>query len=237
MKRIGINQPGKIGDIIITLPIAQYFIDKGYEVVWPVLDCIYSHFKYFDDIKFIPVKCPHVNYTHMWYSITTAELQKHKCDKIFELSLRIPGYDKSTHKWNETDLTFDEWRYVECEVPFDQKWKLKVPRQDSREQELHFKIVDNDRFIVVHTDGSDCSKPIEFDLPSDVQRVNIKPYTDCIFDWLSIIENAEKIVMLDSCYFNLIEQLNIKGDKYFIPRSDWAATPIMRNDWKVICSG
>ena len=55
-KTIGIIQPGKLGDLIICLPIAKYYHDQGYEVHWPV----FSNFapmmtEVVDYVKYIPV--------------------------------------------------------------------------------------------------------------------------------------------------------------------------------------
>jgi hypothetical protein len=47
-KRCAIIQPGKLGDIIICAPIAQYYADKGYEVYWPVFNEFYNTVKRFD---------------------------------------------------------------------------------------------------------------------------------------------------------------------------------------------
>src|SRR5258705_13329459 len=45
-KKIGLIQTRGIGDIIIALPIADHFIDQGYEIVWPI------------DQRFIPIFQP-----------------------------------------------------------------------------------------------------------------------------------------------------------------------------------
>ena len=36
MKTLLIIQPGKLGDIIICLPIAKFYYNKGYKVIWPI---------------------------------------------------------------------------------------------------------------------------------------------------------------------------------------------------------
>lgn len=54
-KKCVIIQPGKLGDIIICAPIAQYYADKGYEVYWPVFDNFYEvvkRFEYVNPVKF-----------------------------------------------------------------------------------------------------------------------------------------------------------------------------------------
>jgi len=52
-----------------------------------------------------------------------------------------------------------------------------------------------------------------------------------IFDWLKIIEGAESIIMTDSCMANLVDQLNIGDDRYFIPIHHIGLTPVHGNHW------
>lgn len=51
MKKALFLQPGKLGDIIITAPIAKYFFEKGYEIKWPVFENFYSTIERFDYVK------------------------------------------------------------------------------------------------------------------------------------------------------------------------------------------
>ena len=45
-----ILQPGKMGDLVITTPIAQFYARQGYEVYWPVFDNYKHYFDAFPDI-------------------------------------------------------------------------------------------------------------------------------------------------------------------------------------------
>lgn len=57
MKKLGIIQPGRIGDIVICLPIAKWYHDRGYEVLWPVKKDMIKHFEnYVDYVKFVPIE-------------------------------------------------------------------------------------------------------------------------------------------------------------------------------------
>lgn len=46
-KKLTIILSGKIGDIIICLPIAKYYYDKGYTIYWPIYDFLISNFNQF----------------------------------------------------------------------------------------------------------------------------------------------------------------------------------------------
>ena len=53
---IAIIQPGKIGDIIICLPIAHYYQRRKQEVLWPMHKSLVPMFEAaVDYVKFIPV--------------------------------------------------------------------------------------------------------------------------------------------------------------------------------------
>jgi len=43
-----IIQPGKMGDLVITTPIAKYYSELGYDIVWPVFDNYRNYFDAFD---------------------------------------------------------------------------------------------------------------------------------------------------------------------------------------------
>ena len=56
MNKIGIVQPGKLGDLIILLPAAKYLHDKGNKVYWPIYSQYVKMFEeVVDYVNFIPV--------------------------------------------------------------------------------------------------------------------------------------------------------------------------------------
>jgi hypothetical protein len=131
-------------------------------------------------------------------------------------------------------LKFDEYKYAISGVPFCEKWNLSLQRNPEREDALFNKIIKNKKYVVEHLTGSNCkiNNPIKFD-PS-VQIVKITPETDNIFDWIKILENAESLVMVDSCFSNLVEQLGITKQKVFILRSDVRFTPVLLSNWNIM---
>ncbi len=50
-KKAVILQPGKLGDLIITIPIAKHYSSLGYEIYWPVFDNFISFLSRFEFIK------------------------------------------------------------------------------------------------------------------------------------------------------------------------------------------
>ena len=123
MKRIGIIQPGKIGDIIILLPVAKHYNDMGFEVLWPIDKNIINNFiGYVDYVTFIPCEfdCEQARQI----------CKEHECEEIVDVSFYIPGATTQNEEafCYQNVLTFDQMKYKLANVPFEKKWNLKINR-------------------------------------------------------------------------------------------------------------
>ena len=82
----------------------------------------------------------------------------------------------------------------------------------------------------------DQASAAEVHLPAEwrdrYQIVEVREITDSPFDWIGTFERAAKLVFIDSCFSNLVEQLNIPVEKYLILRSPIEYTPVLKNGWK-----
>lgn len=229
--KLGIIQSRGLGDIVIALPIARHYHDLGWDILWPICSEFIPNFQHTAPwVKWIPVQTDPGSF---FYDQPIAALKNFKCDEIIPLYQALTG-----HKFHEElyfqQTKFDQYKYIRAGVPFIKKWSLKdcITRDPQREQELYDKIITNEKYAVVHLEGSDHTA--NFDpsiIPNDWQTVYITQETDSIFDWLKIIEGAESLVMVDSVYSNLVDQLQITTDKYFIPRSHVGLTPVHGMDW------
>jgi hypothetical protein len=88
----------------------------------------------------------------------------------------------------------------------------------------------------VHTQGSDFKSNLRPD-PRMVERyqvIQIEEITDNPFDWIHTLEGAKKLILLDSFFSNLVEQLNLRNEKYLILRNPSAFTPVMKNGWNFL---
>lgn len=234
--KIGLIQTRGIGDVVIAAPIAQYFIDRGHEVLWPV-DSRFEPFlaTAFPEIRFLRVDPAETGlasfdyfFQRPWNLLTEAG-----CQSIYSLYSALSGVPINNPKL-AASLKFDEYKYAACGVPFGQKWKLRVQRDAAREQALFEKLGISGPYVVVHEQGSDFR--INIELPADVvaghQVVKITDITDNPFDWIGIIEKAEMFVCVDSMFANLAEQLNLCKRKFLFLRSDVKFTPVFINDWQ-----
>jgi hypothetical protein len=128
-------------------------------------------------------------------------------------------------------------------VPFRNKWRLAdcITRNTEREQQLLAAVRQqlpdgrpDEPYCLVHLDGSD--HRADFDqsiIPEGMPVVELTAATDSIWDWLSVIESAHAVILVDSVYSNIVEQMSLLDDdsRYFIPRSHIGLTPVQINHW------
>ena len=234
--KIGLIQTRGIGDIIIAAPIAQYFIHQGHDVFWPVDNRFYPSVQAaFPEVHFIGIHREVLGGETFayFYSQPLAELNRIGCDSVYclysylsDLSVVDPKLSKS--------LKFDEYKYAIAGVPFDQKWKLKIFRNPSKEQQLIQQLNIRGNFVLIHEQGSNYKLDIQLpeDMIRDYQVIKMTEISESPFDWIGVIEKASVFVCVDSCFANLVEQLNLCERKFLFLRSDIRATPVFKNNWQ-----
>lgn len=232
MPRLGIIQSRGLGDIVIALPIAHYYHIQGYEIHWPICQ------------EFLPHVVQHVPWVH-WHTVQTDPgsffydqpiriLEQQNCDEILPLYQALTG-----HKFHEElyfqQTKFDQYKYIKAQVPFLNKWKLSecIARDYNKEQELYTSLNISKPYAAIHLEGSDHLAKFDYStIPDDWQTITItSDKTTSIFNWLTVLERADSIVCVDSCVANLVDQMNMPNDKYFIPRSHIGLTPVQGQDW------
>lgn len=231
-KKLGILQSRGMGDIVISLPIAKHYYDAGWDILWPICEEFVSHFK--DTvpwIKWIPIKTDHGPF---FYDVPMERLKNFGVDETLCLYQALTGHQEfSQVPWFQY-VKFDQYKYAQAGVPFVNKWQLAecITRNPQREQALYDKLITNPKYCVMHLEGSDCRANFDTGtIPAEWDQITITPQTDCLFDWLLILERAETIVCVDSVYANLVDQLGIGTDRYFIPRSNVLLTPVLGQSW------
>lgn len=231
-KRIGLIQTRGIGDIIIALPIADFFIRQGYDVFWPIDEQIVPAFQQVKpEVNFIAVIKGAGDLLEKPLNI----LQQHDCERVIILYSYLKHaevYDKSLLR----SLKFDEYKYAISGVPFSNKWNLILHRDHERELALYNKLGITKPYICVHLKGTEFKANITLTQSwiNNFQIIEVDKITDNPFDWLYTFENAAKLVFIDSCFSNLVEQLNLTNEKYLILRSVCSLTPVMKNGWRYL---
>lgn len=261
--KMGFIQSRGVGDIIIAMPILKWYYKRGHEVHLvcdqQYVESLSYAFPYatfhgiHDDEKNLVgnISNPY------WYETPKQILEDQGCETIIsfpyeevkyasampaELQHRIQGqFESRAVASNITHhLNFDQFKYTIADVPFDEKWKLDLRRNLSREYDLFNQVVKNPAcYMVCHTNVNNGNVNIKIDdytyfkqlYGENLQIIQVEKLTDNIFDWLTVFEQATCIVAVDSSYVNLVDQLGFKTDKYFIQRSDLTFTPVLREKW------
>jgi len=231
-KRLGIIQSRGLGDIIIALPIAGHYHDQGWEVIWPVLDSFIPTLENnVPWVKWVPVSYDKPG--RYFYDVPAERLKNFKCDEILPLYQHLTGHDFAKEKYFQY-TKFDQYKYIRAGIPFLKKWDLAryITRDTVREQALYHQLVKNPQYVVVHRKGSDFEAEVDLSIvPPEWQIIEITEQTGCIFDWLTILEKAQSLILVDSVFANLVDQLGIGEDLYFIQRSHIGLTPVQGQDW------
>ena len=231
-KKLGIIQSRGLGDIVIAIPIAGHFRDRGWEIYWPVLEqFIPSVQTAFPWVKWISV--PYDPPGRYFFDVPVERLKNFKVDEILPLYQHLTNQPFCNEKYFQY-TKFDQYKYIRAGVPFLNKWELAqyLTRDLAREKALYDRVVTNENYVVVHRKGSDFEAKVDLSIvPEDWQVVEITEQTDCVFDWLTVLERAQSLILVDSVFSNLVDQLNIGDDRYFIQRSHIGLTPVQGQHW------
>jgi len=240
MARVGIIQTGGIGDIVIALPIAAWFADRGDTVFWPIDDRWLTFFAAAAPYAtFLPVPSG-MNRSPTdpkAYPVTlpAAALQANNVDRSCMLYSAMRDVRIENEKYSQ-HLKFDEYKYAVSGVPFDEKWNLRIDRDLHREETFFRSLGIKRQFICMHRKSFnfklDIDPPPEWTKNYDI--VDIDERTASPFDWLLTIERASKLVCIDSCFANLVEQLNLRTEKFLALRTPHLNTPVFKNGWTFV---
>lgn len=240
-KKLGIVQSRGLGDIIIALPIACWYKEDGWDIVWPIMEVWAPQMEQAVPwVKWVPI--PPDTRGSFFYDEPMKRLQNLGVDETICLYQALTGHPEFAARPEFQITGFDQYKYHVADVPFIQKWTLKdcIQRNPEREAVLKQQVIkDPDKpYAVTHLEGSDytCHLNVQDWIPEDWNHVQITEKTDSVFDWLGVIEGADAGVFVDSVFSNLVDQLQLTDtvECYFIPRSHIQLTPVLGGLWHVL---
>jgi len=231
MKEIGLIQPGRLGDILICAPIAKYYRDQGYRVVWPVFENYYEMVKAaIDYVDFYPVSKDVYRSVPEAYAL----LADMGVVETLDIAATFPG-SVCTEEYVECgdgmgEETFDMFKYRKANVPFEEKWNFVYKRDLEAEEEVYNAIVTQTPYDIVGTKFSGGDANLKFETKNHLVR-----FTDdfSIFNWRKVFENAQHIALVDSAMSNFIDQINLPNPKTLISLAKRPA-PTLKNNWRKI---
>ena len=165
-KKLLFIQPGKLGDLIVTTPIAQTYRDMGCEIYWPVFDNFKNYFDAFDGINSFTVNSKMDSYSYyknkrldsnapqvfmdagaafftnlnQWFANLNPEEQR--SFEIVDFCFTFPGHGNMLN--NQMTQIFTGWnrnwidlKYYLANIPLKNRWSLSWNRNREKEQKLH----------------------------------------------------------------------------------------------------
>jgi len=196
------------------------------------LDNVVNHVPW---VKWIPVP---VDPGPFFYDVPMQRLKNFKVDEVLCLYNALTGHPEFTARPEFQLMKFDQYKYSVAGVPFLKKWTLAdcITRDYDAEGTLYKKLGSPEHFAILHLDGSDYRAGFDTSIiPEDWQQIEIKEgMTPSVFNWIGMLSNAESIICVDSVFSNLVDQMNLGTDRYFIPRSHIQLTPVLGNDWTIM---
>lgn len=235
-RRIGIIQSRGLGDLIIALPIALHYKESGYdEILWPICEEFMSTMtRAAPWVTWIPLKTTRDG--SFFYHHAEKNLKYRSCEEIVCLYQFLSNMPELSDPDLFPILKFDQYKYAVAGVPFKNKQRLKecITRDPVAEDKVYGAVVKASKYIVVHDQGSDVRVDLDWSEAeaAGYQVVKIREgVTDNAFDWLRVLEGAESLYLIDSCYSNLVDGLDMHRDKWFIRRSKMDLTPVLLSDW------
>lgn len=241
-KKLGIIQSRGLGDIVIALPIANYYRKEGWDVYWPICEEFLGSVK--DTVtwvNWIPIP---KDQGQFFYDVPLERLRNLKVENAICLYQALTGHPELVSRQEFQITKFDQLKYHAAGVPFLEKWNLNkcITRNPEREQKLkdQLGIKEGEQYVVVHLEGSDHKASYDPSwIPEGWRTIEITPITDSVFDWLGVLEGAEAIIAVDSIISNIVDQMKITEsvDCYFIPRSHIHLTPVLGGTWTTLDPG
>lgn len=242
--KVGIVTTRGLGDIVVAIPIAYHFIrQRGDQVYWPIDATYLKHFElYFPEINWLPVipeesagldPASSVRYylDEPIERLTAAGVTKDNIKVLYQQVTMFYGPGQAPLS---AAMKFDEIKYAIAGVPLKQKWNLDtmLRRHRDREESLFNQKWPRQPYCISHLEGSDQSIDEQVLAPLSHGMPVVKITLGCdIWDWLTLIERASRIVCIDSVYANIIDMLGIQTPKVLFFRAK-SPPPVLREKWQ-----
>jgi hypothetical protein len=211
-KKVFIDQPRFIGDIIFVMAIAQKYVNDGYIVDFPIDDWYLKHpsiQKNFPTINFVPIS-NYQNYNR-FHNINLSE-----DDEFIYLSLE-DSFSKNTndqhmrYKYECLNFQMNMWRDV------------KIDRDYYAENELFSKLElkkDEKYNLINEYYGSRKRNKMMVDVNNEYRNIYMSKINGFnIFSWMGVIERAESVHTVHTSLQYLLDIMpNITTDLHIYPR-------------------
>jgi hypothetical protein len=238
MKNVIIAHHLGLGDIIVCNGIVNEY-SKRYDnvIIFSKHNCSYSGSKNITSIRGMYSDNPRVTVIPVNDDYDMFNYIKTNTNNFTDV--KVIGF---TQLNPNAGINFEKQFYAHAEINFNKKWEsFHIGRNLNKEKNIkNAIIVDDASYVFVH---DDISRNMIIDtsfLQGKLVKRPDKIYSDNIFDFCTLIELAEEIHVIDSCFMFLIDALPYINNKQklFIHRysrsnDDWLL-PELRKEWVII---
>lgn len=200
MKTVLFEQFFGAGDILFAQSIAHDFIDRGYNVIWPVADHYYEGFKRaYPQITFIP------------QSIVKPELFDIK-EKI-----EVGGIEMAPIRWSDSYMK-KPYRFVmSCKYEmYDLDWRIwknhamwEIQPEKCFSLMNHLGIKNGDKYNFINKRfGTNAERSVDIQVTNDfknIEMTEIEGYS--LFDWTMVLSHATEIHTVSTSLLFMMEML------------------------------
>lgn len=214
-----IYQPAGIGDILFCQGIAKNFVDRGYRVIFPILNRLMFLQDYINN--------PGVEFVDEALEFEYKDKYNQSIGSYNEDNFSFVNTDTSTSqipsnspngiyimpsKYEHIGLNFREWSSG-----------FNLIRNKAREDKLFYdilKLTDKDEYAVCNNKYGTPPNTIEYPIPEieSKRRIVHMEFIDGtnIMDWCKVLERANGIVTVDTCILYIMTMLKITHyDMYY----------------------
>lgn len=206
-----IHHPIGIGDIFYLQYIARIYLQKGYQVIWPIRK----------DISWIKDYIPDINFCLPEDQFPGKEYYGQ------DLIIHSPGFVylglKNAHMWNNIDQHIMGSKYSLMNLDWN-LWNegFIFNRNTEKEDDLYYNVLglkDDSKYVLWNNMAS-CdvrTTNILDDLKVDYPIVKLQILDGySLFDWCKVIEKATEIHTVHTGINYLIDKLDIQCEKYYM---------------------
>ena len=230
-----LDQPQGIGDILFLQKVAKTFADRGFRVIHPVWEKIKWVVDYIEPYPGVeyPILGTAFDFCNEFSKLHNQCIEKPietivKCgDKFVFVPLgsayRVLESGVMVSKYKIVGMGWGDWTdYV------------KLVRNPEKEENLKKSLEISGSYTLVneHCSGGKMTLPA---IENAVYLKEIEGYT--LFDWLSVIEGAEKIITIDTSLVLLCEIFKIQVPLYMVsrytPPTFEPIEPLLHLPWKL----
>ena len=258
-KKVLFVQPGKLGDLIVTSPIAKSYHEKGYEVYWPVFDNFKNYFDSFDYVNSFTLGSKissHAYYRNQRIDSAAPDafitagidffdklnnwLKVNDDFKIIDFCFTFPGHanlenNKLTKVFMDDNKNWIDLKYHLAKIPLEKRWDYSWNRNKEKENSLHKFILEyakkkyNSEKYSIVHEYRGGRKLKKIDVVNPINFSYIKGHE--IYDWYKVLSKAESVVCVDSCLSHFVEVVPefFNIEKHYLGSEEFHFHPYMRN--------